>query len=48
MILNDFVCYLERDYYLRFGGTSGQNLRYLIRDCCGRDLACVLFGGAAF
>jgi hypothetical protein len=45
---NDFVCYLERDHYLGFGGACGQNLRYLIRDCYGRDLACVLFGGAAW
>jgi hypothetical protein len=45
---NDFVCYLERDHYLGFGGASGHNLRYLIRDCYGRDLACVLFGGAAW
>ena len=45
---NDFVCYLERDHYLGFGGASGQNLRYLIRDCYGRDLACALFGGAAW
>jgi hypothetical protein len=45
---NDFVCYLERDHYLGFGGASGQNLRYLIRDCYGRDLACVLFGCAAW
>jgi Domain of unknown function (DUF4338) len=45
---NDFVCYLERDHYLGFGGASGHNLRYLVRDCYGRDLACVLFGGAAW
>ena len=30
------------------GGAAGQNLRYLIRDCSGRDLACVLFAGAAW
>jgi hypothetical protein len=45
---NDFICHLEHHHYLGFGGTSGQNLRYLIRDCCGRDLACVLFGCAAW
>jgi hypothetical protein len=45
---DDFICYLDRYHYLGFGGTSGQNLRYLIRDCCGRDLACVLFAAAAW
>jgi hypothetical protein len=45
---NDFICYLHHHHYLGFGGTSGQNLRYLIRDCSGRDLACVLFAGAAW
>src|SRR5208337_3102499 len=29
-------------------GAAGQNLRYLVRDCYGRDLACVLFGAAAW
>ena len=45
---NDFICHLHHHHYLGFGGASGQNLRYLIRDCCGRDLACVLFAGAAW
>ena len=45
---NDFNCHLHHHHYLGFGGTSGQNLRYLIRDCSGRDLACVLFAGAAW
>jgi len=45
---NDFICHLHHHHYLGFGGTSGQNLRYLIRDCSGRDLACVLFAGAAW
>jgi len=45
---NDFIRYLDRYHYLGFGGSSGQNLRYLIRDCCGRDLACVLFAAAAW
>lgn len=43
-----FVCHLEQHHYLGFGGASGQNLRYLIRDCYRRDLACVLFAGAAW
>ena len=45
---NDFICHLERYHYLGFGGSSGQNLRYLIRDCSGCDLACVLFAAAAW
>ena len=45
---NDFICHLHRHHYLGFGGISGQNLRYLIRDCSGRDLACMLFAGAAW
>jgi len=45
---NDFICHLHHHHYLGFGGSSGQNLRYLIRDCSGRDLACVLFAGAAW
>ena len=45
---NDFICHLHHHHYLGFGGMSGQNLRYLIRDYCGRDLACVLFAGAAW
>lgn len=45
---HDFICHLHHHHYLGFGGTSGQNLRYLIRDCSGRDLACVLFAGAAW
>lgn len=43
-----FVRYLAEHHYLGFGGASGQNLRYLIRDRDGRDLACVLFGCAAW
>jgi len=43
-----FVWHLAQHHYLGFGGASGQNLRYLIRDCYQRDLACVLFGCAAW
>jgi Domain of unknown function (DUF4338) len=45
---NDFVHFLAEHHYLGFGGASGQNLRYFIRDRYGRDLACVLFGCAAW
>ena len=45
---NAFVCHLAQHHYLGFEGAAGQNLRYLVRDCYGRDLACVLFGAAAW
>ena len=43
-----FISHLARHHYLGFGGVAGQNLRYLVRDAHGRDLACVLFGAAAW
>lgn len=43
-----FVWHLGQHHYLGYGGAAGQNLRYLIRDCRGRDLACLLFGAAAW
>jgi hypothetical protein len=45
---NAFVWHLGQHHYLGYGGAGGQNLRYLIRDCYRRDLACLLFGGAAW
>jgi Domain of unknown function (DUF4338) len=45
---NAFVGHLAKHHYLGYGGAAGQNLRYLIRDCRGRDLACLLFGAAAW
>jgi hypothetical protein len=45
---NAFVWHLAQDHYLGFEGAAGQNLRYLLRDCYGRDLACVLFAAAAW
>ena len=45
---NAFVGHLAQHHYLGFEGAAGQNLRYLIRDCYGRDLACVLFAAAAW
>jgi len=43
-----FVRHLARSHYLGWGGNSGANLRYLICDREGRDLACVLLAGAAW
>jgi hypothetical protein len=44
----DFVRHLARHHYLGFGGDTGPTLRYVVRDCQGRDLACALFGAAAW
>lgn len=44
----DFMRHLARHHYLGFGGDTGPNLRYLVRDRMGRDLACALFGAAAW
>ncbi len=43
-----FAHYLKQHHYLGFNRTVGEHLEYLVRDTHGRDLACVLFGGAAW
>lgn len=43
-----FSSYLSLHHYLGYRGPVGENLGYLVRDCQGRDLACVLFGAAAW
>jgi hypothetical protein len=43
-----FSRYLARYHYLGYRGPVGENLAYVARDCHGRDLACVLFGAAAW
>jgi hypothetical protein len=43
-----FRSYLATHHYLGFGKTVGENLQYLVRDRQGRDLACLLFGSAAW
>lgn len=43
-----FKAYLARHHYLGFNRTVGENLKYLVRDQHGRDVACVLFGAAAW
>jgi hypothetical protein len=40
--------YLKQHHYLGFNRTVGENLKFLIRDKFGRDLACLLFGSAAW
>jgi hypothetical protein len=44
----DFSRYLARHHYLGYRGPVGENLGYLARDRQGRDVACLLFGAAAW
>lgn len=39
---------LAHYHYLGHRNTVGENLRYLVRDCHGRPVACALFGSAAW
>jgi hypothetical protein len=39
---------LREHHYLSYAGTVGLNLKYLVRDCHGRPLSCLLFGSAAW
>ena len=43
-----FDALLYQHHYLSHRGTVGENLQYLVCDCHGRPLACVLFGSAAW
>ena len=43
-----FQRYLSQYHYLGYGGPVGENIGYLIRSCTGVDLACLLFGAAAW
>ena len=43
-----FASALSQFHYLGFGGTVGENLQYLVRDCQGRLLACLVFGSSAW
>ncbi len=40
--------YLATHHYLGFQRTVGENLKYVVKDCHGRYLACLLFGAAAW
>ncbi len=42
-----FGYYLSEFHYLGFNRLVGENMKYLVKDSHGRDLACVLFGSAA-
>jgi hypothetical protein len=39
---------MAQHHYLSYGGPVGENLGYLIRSRAGVDLACLLFGAAAW
>ena len=43
-----FNCLLARYHYLGYKGIVGENIKYLVRSCSGRPLACLLFGSAAW
>lgn len=43
-----FRSYLATHHYLGFSKNVGENLGYLVQDRQGRDLACLLFGAAAW
>jgi len=43
-----FQRYLRQYHYLGFRGPVGENIGYLVRSVSGVDLACVLFGAAAW
>ncbi len=43
-----FSCLLSRYHYLGYTSPVGENMTYLVVDCCGRPLACVLFGSSAW
>lgn len=43
-----FHHYLATHHYLGFHRTVGESMKYLVKDRDGRDLACLLFGSAAW
>jgi hypothetical protein len=43
-----FQRYLSQYHYLGHRGPVGENIGYLVRSCAGVDLACLLFGAAAW
>ena len=47
-LLELFQCLLSRYHYLGFGGTVGENMKYLVFDREDNPLACLLFGSAAW
>jgi len=43
-----WITLVRQYHYLGYGGTVGENLRYLVSDREGRPVACLLFGAAAW
>lgn len=43
-----FACLLDRCHYLGYRQAVGENMAYLVADCQGRPLSCLLFGSAAW
>ena len=43
-----FDSLLQQHHYLSYTSAVGQNVKYLVRDRQGRDLACLVFGAAAW
>lgn len=43
-----FSRYLREHHYLGYSGPVGESMAYLVRDRQGRELACALFGAAAW
>lgn len=43
-----FNCLLSRHHYLSYTSPVGENMKYLVLDCTGRPLACLLFGSSAW
>jgi hypothetical protein len=43
-----FQRHLSQHHYLSYGGPVGENIGYLIASATGEDLACLLFGAAAW
>lgn len=43
-----YSCLLSRYHYLGYTSPVGENMKYLIVDCVGRPLACLLFGSSAW
>ena len=43
-----FACLLDHYHYLGYRQAVGENMAYLVADCHGRPLSCLLFGSAAW
>jgi len=44
----EFASMLAQHHYLGFDRTIGRNMKYVVRDKCGRPIALLLFGSAAW